>query len=160
MPLNPRGLGDRLFQRLRDRVRTQLSGTPPATGEAGPADPGLSSRIRQHIRDRLRLEPLTTSEQSQPAAEQGPPRSLEEVRQRIQAAGRQMPPRLLRMFYNNHLRDVEPYSFRWRDRDDPHIPLFFGYCYKDKQIEAFKLKKIQDIQVTDQAFQPRWPVEF
>lgn len=64
------------------------------------------------------------------------------------------------MLYNGHWRDAEVYSYRYRDKDKPHQPLLYAYCRKDDQIEAFKLDKIQDIQLTDRPFNPRWVVEF
>ncbi len=159
MPLLPRGLSDQLFNRIRDRVRDQLG---VETTAPRPDDPGLSSRIKQIVRERLGLDPTAPMPEEVGAEPPyyGPPRSLEEVRQRIQEAGRNLPPLMLRMLYNNRWRNVEPYSFRWRDKDDPHIPLFYAYCHKDKQTEAFKLKKVQDLQVTNQPFQPRFVVEF
>jgi hypothetical protein len=158
MPLDPRGLGERVFNRVVDRVRRQLGVEPvaPVAPVGEEPQPGVIDRVQQLVRQRLGLEPQV--EQAPPYY--GPPRSLEEVKQRIQQAGRQMPPVLLRMEYNGNYRDVEPYSYRYRDAEDPHIPLFYGYCHKDNQIEAFKLKKITDLQVTAQPFQPRWVVEF
>lgn len=145
-------------------------------------DPTFTSRIKQLVKEQLGLNqpnPFSTQHPSNrapipgaapvaPAPDEAPapervrgrPRSLEEIKQRIQEAGRQLPPVMIRMLYHNRWRDVEPYSYRYRDADDPHIPLFFGYCHKDDQIEAFKLKKIQDVQVTQQPFNARYVVEF
>ena len=64
------------------------------------------------------------------------------------------------MLYNDHWRDVEPYSYRFRDADTPHVPLLYGHCSRHNQIEAYKLRKIQDLQIKDEFFQPQYPVEF
>lgn len=168
MPLIPRGLTDSLFDRIRDRVRRELGVEPtaPTAGEPGTADPGFMSRIKQLVRERLGIEPAVRDAEPAPGGfgdqdvYYGPPKSLEDVKRRIQEAGRSQPPMLLRVFYNGQWRDLEPYSYRYQDKDDPHIPLFFAFCHKDQQIEAFKLKKIFDIQVTRRPYQPKWTVEF
>jgi hypothetical protein len=79
--------------------------------------------------------------------------------QRIQEAGRHRPPVLLHALYHDHWRYLEPYSYRYRARDKPWIPLFYAYCHKDNQIEAFSLSKIQDLRVTETPFRPKWTVE-
>lgn len=93
------------------------------------------------------------SPQPQPA-----PTTNAEKMLRIQTAGRRRV--LLNMQYNGVYRKVEPYSYRYRDKDNPNEPLFYAYCYKDQQIEAFKIRRIQDLQVTGEQFAPRWTVEF
>lgn len=144
-----------LFERIRDRVRQELGG-----GDSG----SFGERVRRLVRKRL-----SPTEDAAPEAPpeappeeppyRGPPRSLAEVNQRIQEAGRKRV--LLRMLYNGVWRDVEPYSYRYRDADDPHIPLLYGWCVtKDDQIEAYKLKKIEDLQVTNRPYNPRFVVEF
>lgn len=161
MPKVPSGSGS-IVDRVRERVQRELnpggtSNTPPP---GPPADPAFLSRIRELTHQQVGTDPTQPPPPKAPDPYQGPPRSLEEVKARIQAAGRQRPPKLLRMLYNGNWRDTEPYSFRWRDADDPQIPLFFGYCHKDDHIEAYKLKKIQDLQVTNRPFQERWVCEF
>lgn len=164
MPVIPRGLSDRMFNRIRQRVQDSL-GAPsvqPVAPTRESVDTGLSSRIRQFVQDRLGLEPSPTETVSQTQAPvvSGPPTSLEEIKQRIQDAARRMPPLKLRALYNGAWRNLSPYSFRYRDADDPHIPLLYAYCDKDKQVECFKLKKFQDLQITAEPYVPQYPVEF
>jgi len=152
-----------VFDRLRNVVQQQIGVTPVAPVAPSSAEPpGLIDRVTDTVRQYLNLSPELQQPQQQevPAIAQTPPASLQEVKHRIQLAGRQVPPVLLRMRYNNNWRDVEPYSFRYRDADDPHVPLLYAYCHKDNQIEAFKLKKITDLQVTSTPFVPQWDVEF
>ena len=162
VPLIPTGLGRRLYDRVVNRVRRELG---PDTTETAmvPHKPSLADRIKNVVRRVLNIEqptPALPGEPPEPPLYTGPPRTLEEVKQRIQEAGRQHPPVLLRALYNGRWRDLEPYSYRKRDRDDPHIPLLYAFCHKDNGIEAFKLKKFRDLQVTNRPFQPRWDVEF
>ena len=135
MPLIPSGLSQALFERLKDRVKREL-GLEPA-GSAEPTEPG----------GKPVAEPQST-----------PPSSNEEKKLRIQEAGRKRV--LLLMQYNGIYRHVEPYSYRFRDKDNANEPLLYAFCHKDQGIEAFKLRKITDLQVTDQPFSPRYPVEF
>jgi hypothetical protein len=148
-----------LFSRVRDRIRDELGfGPRPLTGPQSPTSPTLPTYQppqppQQHM-------PRPT-----PLIYRGPPRSLNEVMHRIQEAGRK---RVL-LYANYQAKDgnpiwrhMEPYSFRYRDSDSPWIPLVYCFCHKDteNQIEAFKLRRFHDLQVTDQPFTPKWPVEF
>lgn len=165
MPLNPRGLTPGLVDRIRNQVRDLFAPAAPNAPQA-PApgtqqqDPGFFSRIMDKARSWL------SKERKDEPTFQGPPSGISDIMTRIQWAGRQSPPRLLRMAYQSanspvaQWRDVEPYSYRYRAKEDPNIPLFFGYCHKDHNIEAYKLQRIADIQVTDKTFNPRWEVEF
>ena len=81
------------------------------------------------------------------------PQQTEDVFSTIHEAGRRMV--LLQMRYNGNLRYVEPYSFRMKSTGQ----LFYGYCYKDHSIEAFRPEKIEYIALTEIGFAPRWPVE-
>lgn len=156
MPIETWGLGD-LYDRIRQRVREELG---PASQMAPVApgmteEPSLRARIRQQAREALGMTPEPVQEKFQ-----GPPRSLDEVKERIQAAGRHRPPLLVRIDYNGHDRDAEVYSYRWRDKDRPWQPLLYIWCHKDNQIECLKLDKIHNIQLTERPYQPRYPVEF
>jgi hypothetical protein len=134
MPLIPRGLTKRLFERIKEVVKEQLLPVPaPAPKDAPTPEP-------------------------EGPVDLGPPSSLEELKYRITFAGRN---RLIaRMKYNGQWRDTEVYSYRMRDADDPKIPLLYAWCGKDRGIEAFKLKRIEDFQLTDRVYEARWPVEF
>lgn len=143
MPLIPRGLSPGLFERLKDRFQRELSER-------------VVSPVRERIERGLGITPPGEPPPS-PPAHRAPTTNAEKMF-RIQTAGRLGV--LLWMRYNGQYRKVEPYSYRYRDADYPDEPLFFGWCDKDKQIEAFKIRKIQDIQVTEEPFEPRWTVEF
>jgi hypothetical protein len=142
MPLIPRGLSPGLFERLKDRFKRELTER-------------VVSPVRERVERGLGVEP---PEEEPPPTPHRPPTTNAEKMFRIQQAGQQGV--LLWMRYNGQYRNVEPYSYRYRDADYPSEPLFFGWCFKDKKIEAFKIRKIQDIQVTDTPFAPRWTVEF
>jgi hypothetical protein len=141
VPLIPKGLTESLVQRLKERVKRELS-------------EGVLSPIAPVIQQQLGIEP----DEPQPLQPHRRPTTLAEKMFRIQEAGGNNV--LLWMEYNGVYRHVEPYSYRYRDRDNPHEPLLFAWCHKDKGIEAFKLRKITDCVVTDRPFTPRWPVEF
>lgn len=57
---------------------------------------------------------------------------------------------------NEGLREVEPYSFRYRGGKT----LFFGYDIKKSDIRSFDVNNINKIIFTDNLYSPRWPVEF
>lgn len=59
------------------------------------------------------------------------------------------------MQYNGHKRYIEPYSYRFRGGHQ----LLYAFCWKDQHIEAFRPDRIQDIELTDIPFKPRWPIE-
>lgn len=71
----------------------------------------------------------------------------------ISTAGRQRV--LLLLTYDGDTRHVEPYSYR----DKGGRRLFFGYCHKCNEINAFDPNKITHIEVTNIPFAPRWPIE-
>lgn len=71
----------------------------------------------------------------------------------IRQAGRQRT--LLRFTYDAVTRSVEPYSFRERGGR----MLFFGYCLKCGEINAFDPAKMSGVVVTNTPFVPRWPIE-
>jgi predicted DNA-binding transcriptional regulator YafY len=62
---------------------------------------------------------------------------------------------LLFMKYNGDWRYTEPYSYRFRGEGR----LFYAFCFKDQRINSFKLEKIEDLQLTEMPYAPRWPVE-
>lgn len=94
------------------------------------------------------------------------PTSLEDVKARIQWAGRNR--RVVIVHYvdvhgvpHAH-RDMEGYSYRYRAKQDRHVPLFYGWCRLHNEIHAMKLQGMTDVQFKDEAYTPRngWPVEF
>ena len=62
---------------------------------------------------------------------------------------------LLFMKYNGDWRYTEPYSYRFKGEGR----LFYAFCYKDQRINSFRLEKIEDLQLTEMPYSPRWPVE-
>lgn len=142
MPLIPRGLTEGLVERLKERVKREL-------------EQRVVSPIKERVRQELGIEEPVPDPEHQPHRR---PVSIAEKMFRIQDAGRQRV--MLYMEYNGIYRYVEPYSYRYRDKDNPNQPLLFAYCHKDHGIEAFKLVKITDAVVTRRTFSPRWDVEF
>lgn len=57
---------------------------------------------------------------------------------------------------NEGYREVEPYSFRSKNGVD----YFFGYDILKGGIRQFILDSINDIIITNNSYEPRWPVEF
>ena len=183
MPLIPRGLTPKFVDRLTDRLKRELGDRVDGLPESFSRE-DLSRRLKDKLREQLGLdwqegditdEPFRLEEPTIA----GPPQGPDDVIHRLQVAMRQGV--YVHMRYHNVYRDVEPYSFRWRGIKEYHqeqykdpntgrartrttkvkdsYPLFYGWCTKDKGIEAFKIEKIQDLQVTKRHFNPRWPVE-
>jgi predicted DNA-binding transcriptional regulator YafY len=55
---------------------------------------------------------------------------------------------------NEGQREVEPYSYR-----DKSGRKFMGYDLRKSGIRAFIPENIHNISITDNKFEPRWPVE-
>jgi hypothetical protein len=88
------------------------------------------------------------------------PLPLQELQRRIQLAGSN---RLqINCAYNGFIRRLEPYSYRYRDKDDPQIPLLYAWCWKDNAVEAFKIRRFTMMQVTRDPYASNlpYPVEF
>jgi predicted DNA-binding transcriptional regulator YafY len=62
---------------------------------------------------------------------------------------------LLWMLYNNQWRHVEPYSFR----DGKQGLLLYGHCLIHNDTHSFYVHRIQELQLTDIPYNPRWYVE-
>ncbi|MCK5611405.1 hypothetical protein KAR91_56565 [Candidatus Pacearchaeota archaeon] len=62
---------------------------------------------------------------------------------------------LLWMLYNNQWRHVEPYSFR----DGKQGLLLYGHCLIHNDTHSFYVHRIQELQLTDVPFNPRWYIE-
>lgn len=54
---------------------------------------------------------------------------------------------------NEGWREVEPYSFRSGN-------LFFGYDTRKNGTRAFKIDRINKIEITNNSYVPKWNVEF
>lgn len=57
---------------------------------------------------------------------------------------------------NEGYREVEPYSFREKNG----IEYFYGYDIEKDGIRGFIIDSINDIEITENTFEPRWSVEF
>lgn len=141
MPVLPQNLP----QTIRDRIWTEVQ------KRLDPRriiyDPGLGRR-------RTDLDDLIDG-----ASSVGP-LPLQELQRRIQLAGSN---RLqANAQYNGMWRRMEVMSYRYRDKDDPNIPLLYAWCHKDAAYEAFKLKRFTSFQVTRDPYsvQHPYPVEF
>lgn len=62
---------------------------------------------------------------------------------------------LLYMQYNNMWRYVEPYSFRPGKQGQ----LFYGHCLAHNDTHSFYMHRIQDLQISEVPFSPRWHIE-
>lgn len=156
MPLIPRGLTPGFVQRIQEGVRNL--GLPSALDIAD----RTVQRVRREINDRLPGggAPRGDFGEAADVAMSPIPSDVADVMARIERAAS----RWLMIFvaYHDQERFLEPYSYRYRDADDPHIPLVYCYCHKDKATEAFKLKKFQRIEITKRQYGPpgKWDNEF
>jgi predicted nucleotidyltransferase component of viral defense system len=86
-----------------------------------------------------------------------------QFRNPILRAGSEM--KLLRIAYDGQLRIVEPYSLRYKRRKDGHAEEYLyvwdrtGGRTTGPGLKTFLNGKIQSIEVTDEAFEPRYTVE-
>lgn len=78
------------------------------------------------------------------------------IRESIIQAGKER--KLIRLHYQqNGSRDIEPYSFRYKNGRE----YFFGYDRtRGQQIKQFNLDKIIGVSIMPQVYLPRWIVEF
>lgn len=81
------------------------------------------------------------------------------MKELIIAAGRSMKTILLdyseKDGTNEGWREVEPYSFRSKNGKE----YFYGYDIKKKGIRGFIIDSINDIEITQNTFSPRWNIE-
>lgn len=57
---------------------------------------------------------------------------------------------------NEGRREVEPYSFREKEG----IQYFYGFDIKKNGIRGFLIDSINNIEITNNTYEPRWDVEF
>lgn len=68
---------------------------------------------------------------------------------------------LIRMRYDGKERDIEPYSFRYKNTKKGYCEYFFGFDRtRGKHIKMFFLHKIEGVSIQPQRYEPRWLVEF
>lgn len=73
--------------------------------------------------------------------------------------------RLLRLIYDGVQRNVEPYSLTYKQRKDGHREEYFyvwdrtGGRQSDPGIKALRNHKISQLEVTEERFEPRYPIE-
>lgn len=75
--------------------------------------------------------------------------------EKLEQAGRNRV--MVRMIYKNKVRFIEPYSLRVTKEGNL---TFFGWQQGDHHIKQFRIDKIQNIELTQQTFYPKYPVEF
>lgn len=56
---------------------------------------------------------------------------------------------------NEGWREIEPYSFR--EKND--VEYFFGYDINKNGIRGFILESINNVELTNNSYEPRWEVE-
>lgn len=149
MPLG-RGLLERIRQYTQPGTGAQ---TKPTVGPS--PQPGLLQRLKdktvEYLEQRLAPQRVPTPASQRPAI------GLGEIKQRIIAGGRTRTK--VHMLYLGKWRMCSPYSFRYRDKDLPHIPLVYIFEDGSPTIKSFKLWKVSDARNTDLVFDPRWTVE-
>ncbi|MBN2317055.1 MAG: nucleotidyl transferase AbiEii/AbiGii toxin family protein [Sedimentisphaerales bacterium] len=68
---------------------------------------------------------------------------------------------IIRMRYKKEDRDIEPYSFRFKNTKNGYNEYFFGFDRtRGNHIKMFFLHKIEGVSIYTQQYEPRWPVEF
>ena len=82
------------------------------------------------------------------------------IREAIISAGKAK--QLIRLNYHNRLRDIEPYSLRYKIAKKGYgAEYFFGFDRtRNQTIKSFFLDKIQGVSMLPKQFIPRWVVEF
>jgi hypothetical protein len=151
---------DEVQQGVQDQFKQTLAPqVPEPEQEFGTDIPHehVDDSFAAKIKERVRQIPEIQRRMLDPQAALSP----ETIRYRIRYAGQNR--LLLLMQYNSTWRHVEPYSYRWRGKTEGATSKkslrFFGFCKAHNKIHAFKPDKIQGLIVTDQSFQPRWPIE-
>lgn len=69
---------------------------------------------------------------------------------------------LVRILYHGLVRNIEPYSFRYRRSQKGYgAEYFYGFDRtKDQTIKSFFIHQIQGVSILPQQYVPRWVVEF
>jgi len=81
------------------------------------------------------------------------------IRESIIQAGRVR--QLIRIRYDGRDRDVEPYSFRYKNTKEGAAEYFYGFDRtRGQTVKSFFLHKIQGVSILPQKYIPRWYVEF
>lgn len=82
------------------------------------------------------------------------------LRETLISAGRAH--KLVRIRYQDHERDIEPYSFRYKvTKKGVGAEYFYGFDRsRGETIKSFILHHIQGVSILPQEFTPRWAVEF
>lgn len=159
MPLLPKNLLQRIkdeaVRKVDKRVRQELAPSVPDTevekSESLPQT--FVDKIKQKVQDIAPVQNLMLDPDA--------PLDLPTIKYRIRFAGQRR--LLLLMTYNDEVRHVEPYSYRYRGK--PKIPggkstlLFYGFCRIHNKIHAFDLEKIEGLIVTNEPYRPRWTIE-
>lgn len=70
--------------------------------------------------------------------------------------------KMVRIRYQDHERDIEPYSFRYRvTKKGVGAEYFYGFDRsRGETIKSFILHQIQGVSILPQEYAPRWTVEF
>ena len=148
-------LGRGLLDRIRQYTQPGTGAATDPTVSPGP-QPGLIQRLKDRTLEYLEQR-LAPQRVPQMAPSQRPAAGLSEIKQRIIAGGRTRTK--VHLLYLGKWRMCSPYSFRYRDKDLPHIPLVFVFEDGSPTIKSFKLWKTADARNTDLVFDPRWTVE-
>jgi len=155
VPLPGAGLLGRIRQ-LTEQALTPSVSAPGTSLTPAPPGSGLLSRVKQRTQEYIEQKlqgPMTQA----PPSMQRPASGLSDIRLRLANAARALTKIML--LYHGKWRLAEPYSFRYRAKEFPHIPLLYAQDDSAPHIKAFNLEKIQDVRNTDLTYAPRWAVE-
>lgn len=94
---------------------------------------------------------------------QTPANDVQSILLRIHEAARKR----VRLYvqYDNAWRHLEPYELKYTAKNSTH-PMLYARCSLhpsnkkgEPKVEAFRLDRMQDAYVTDQSFNPAWPIK-
>jgi hypothetical protein len=159
-------LSQDLLDAFTQRVRNEMGG--PGVGsfvdedapEKEELDPDLARRLKRQTELRQQKEKALRRFQrgldpDDPLLDPNIGLDIPIIKYRIRYAGSRR--LMLLMTYNDQVRLVEPYSYRYRGKNGKI--LFYGYCRLHASIHSFYLDKITGLRLTSEMFAPRWPVE-
>jgi hypothetical protein len=159
-------LSQDLLDAFTQRVQNEMGGTGVSSlpgidvPEKEVLDPDLARRLKRQTELREKKEKALKRfkqylDPEDPLLDPNIKLDIPTIKYRIRYAGSRR--LLLLMTYNDQVRLVEPYSYRYRGKNGKI--LFYGYCRLHASIHSFYLDKITGLRMTTEMFAPRWPIE-
>lgn len=170
-PGKPKGISDKLWSSIKQRVQREESGGPVETAQGlEPSDEDIAPDLWKKIRERVRKLLGPEEARPQPRLQDEGPLDAETLKYRIRMAAKLQVLALVK--YNGQLRHVEVYSYRLKrekppgkgplsfyDTYRPPKEYLYAYCLLHSQIHAFNPDKIEAFYLTDKKFSKRWEIE-